>query len=99
MIKSVWRLFTAIFLITLFLGSKGIELHGLTHLQDGDQASCEWCDHALLIQVTPFEPAPEYTLDLVPPTLLQNHIVTACVTEPVERLAWESLLGRAPPAI
>lgn len=43
-------------LLLVFLGSKTLESHPLTH-SDGDSASCEWCDFALLIQATPFEPA------------------------------------------
>lgn len=99
MLKGVWRFFTAVFLLALFLGSKGIEIHALSHVQDGDQVSCEWCDNALIIQSTPFEPASVFSVDFVPQSLSQNQIVTTYLSIVQESSAWEPLFGRPPPTI
>jgi hypothetical protein len=53
-----WHWFASLFLLLIFLGSKSIEYHTVSHM-DGDGADCEWCDFALLLHDTPFEPAPE----------------------------------------
>ena len=50
--------FASLFLLLLFLGSKSLEYHTFSHL-DGDSVDCEWCDFALLLHTTPFEPAPD----------------------------------------
>mgnify|MGYP006987946041 CR=1 FL=1 len=48
----------SLFLLLIFLGSKSIEYHTVSHM-DEDSIDCEWCDFALLLQATPYEPAPE----------------------------------------
>ncbi len=53
-----WQWFASLFLLLVFLGSKSMEYHTVSH-QDADSAECEWCDFALLLQTIPFEPAPE----------------------------------------
>ncbi len=50
--------FAPLLLLLVFLGSKSLEYHPLSH-SDEDRASCEWCDFALVLQATPFEPAPD----------------------------------------
>ena len=97
--KSAKRLFTALFLLTLFLGSKGLEFHVLSHGQDNDQVTCEWCDYALVLQTTPLEPATVSHLDIIPTAPAQNQILTCCLSNPQDRLAWEPLFGRPPPTI
>ena len=97
--KSVRRLFTAVFLLALFLGSKGIEFHALSHAEDNDQVTCEWCDFALVLQSTPFEPTPEWQLAFVLSALIQNQTLTCYLSNPQDRLAWEPLFGRPPPTI
>jgi len=97
--KSAKRLFTALFLLSLFLGSKGLEFHALSHEQDNDQVTCEWCDYALVLQSTPFEPATVSHLDLIPTAAVQNPILSDFLSNPQERLAWEPLFGRPPPSV
>jgi hypothetical protein len=53
-----WHWFASLLLLLIFLGSKTIEYHSVSHM-DGDSTECEWCDFALLLHTTPFEPAPE----------------------------------------
>jgi len=53
-----WHWLASLFLLLIFLGSKSVEYHAVSHL-DGDSTECEWCDFALLLHTTPFEPAPE----------------------------------------
>ena len=55
-----WHWFASLFLLLIFLGSKSMEYHAVSHM-DGDSTDCEWCDFALLLHTTPFEPAPETT--------------------------------------
>ena len=57
--------FGPLFLLLIFLGSKSLEYHTVSHL-DGDPANCEWCDFALLLHSTPFEPAPEIVSEIPP---------------------------------
>ena len=54
----------SLFLLLIFLGSKSMEYHTATHLEE-DNIECEWCDFALLLQATPFEPAPEASQEFV----------------------------------
>ena len=97
--KGVKRFFTALFLLTLFLGSKGLEFHVLSHGQDNDQVTCEWCDYALVLQTTPVEPATVWHLDVIPTARAHNQILTRYLSDPQDRLAWEPLFGRPPPTI
>lgn len=97
--KSAKRLFTALFLLALFLGSKGLEFHALSHEQDNDQVTCEWCDYALVLQSTPFEPATVSDLDFIPTASTQNQILTCYLSHAQDRLAWEPLFGRPPPSV
>lgn len=60
-----WHWFASLFLLLIFLGSKSIEYHSVSHM-DGDSADCEWCDFALLLQTTPFEPAVQTTTVFTP---------------------------------
>ena len=53
-----WPWFASLFLLLIFLGSKSMEYHTVSHT-DGDTAECEWCDFALLLHTTPFKPAAE----------------------------------------
>ena len=50
--------FASLLLLLVFLGSKALEYHSVAH-RDEDRVACEYCDFALLLQTTPFEPAPE----------------------------------------
>lgn len=59
--------FASIFLLLVFLGSKSIEYHSATHMDDGS-TECEWCDFALLLHTTPFEPVSEAS-----PEFVQTH--------------------------
>jgi hypothetical protein len=58
-----WHWFASLFLLLIFLGSKSVEYHAVSHM-DGDTTACEWCDFALLLHTTPFEPAPETTPEI-----------------------------------
>jgi len=42
-----------------------MEYHTVSHM-DGDSTDCEWCDFALLIQTSPFEPAREIAPEIPP---------------------------------
>ena len=97
--KSAQRLFTALFLLALFLGSKGLEFHALSHEQDNDQVTCEWCDYALVLQSTPFEPATVSHLVFTPTESAQNSIPAKYLCSSQDRLAWEPLFGRPPPSV
>lgn len=95
--KSAKRLLSAVFLLSLFLGSKGLEFHALSHEQDNNQVTCEWCDYALVLQSTPLEPATIAHLDFASTVSGQNQILTCYLSNPQDRLAWEPLFGRPPP--
>jgi len=97
--RSALQLFTALFLVSLFLGSKGLEFHALSHEQNNDQVTCEWCDYALVLQSTPFEPATVSQLDSIPTASDQNQLHTCYLSIPQDRLAWEPLFGRPPPSV
>jgi len=97
--KGAKRFFTALFLLTLFLGSKGLEFHALSHEQDSDQVTCEWCDYALVLQSTPFEPAAVSHLDFIPIAPAQKETLTCYLSNPQDQLSWEPLFGRPPPAV
>ncbi len=56
--------FASLFLLLIFLGSKSMEYHTVTHV-DEDSMECEWCDFALLLQATPFEPASVASAEMV----------------------------------
>jgi hypothetical protein len=99
MIKGFWRFFIAFFLLVLFLGTKGIELHALSHAQDGDEVTCEWCEHALVIQILPLGPAPEFILDLVPPVFAAEQNLAVYLSNPQSASAWEPFFGRPPPSV
>ena len=99
MVKGIYRLFTAFFLLALFLGSKGIELHALSHAQDSDQVKCEWCDHALVIQSMPLGPAPAFHLDLFPPVLSAEQNLAIYVSFSQFAPAWEPFFARPPPTV
>lgn len=53
------------FLLLIFLGSKSMEYHAASHL-DEDSVECELCDFALLLHATPFEPALETAPEILP---------------------------------
>ncbi|MEJ2584060.1 MAG: hypothetical protein P8Z38_03125 [Robiginitalea sp.] len=57
--------FASLFLLLIFLGSKSMEYHTATHM-DGDTPDCEWCDYALLLHATPFEPTAEIASETPP---------------------------------
>ncbi|MGB5653569.1 MAG: hypothetical protein WBM56_07025 [Robiginitalea sp.] len=97
--RSVRRLFTAVFLLALFLGSKGIELHALSHAQDNDQITCEWCDCALVLQSTPIEPATVFQLALVSNAPAQNKTLPCYLSKLQDGVSWGPLFGRPPPAV
>lgn len=61
---SPLRWFASLFLLLIFLGSKSMEYHSAAHMDEG-QIECKWCDFALLLQATPFEPTLEATPGMV----------------------------------
>ncbi len=97
--KDTWRLITAICLLLLFMGSKGMELHSLSHSPDGDQVSCEWCEHALVIHNTPFEPAEVISLNVASFISFHDQIVSSHPIPSEGAKTWEPLFGRPPPVI
>ena len=70
--------FASVFLLLIFLGSKSMEYHWATHMED-DSVECQWCDFALLLHATPFEPASEVSPGMVLnlfETRQADHVVT-----------------------
>ena len=97
--KRAWRCFSAFFLLALFLGSKSIEWHAISHSSDGDGVACEWCDDALLIQSTPIQPASEIIVELEVFGSDRGFVESRYLAVAVAAQGWEPFFGRPPPAL